>query len=403
LDNAKLNYIVKCVPKEKKYPVYDRFPFVSIYENKKINSYSNNIQNMIRSLQLRVLKRVPLTNPASDIFKVVKRILKLAARRIVSQRKLKILSQTEIYDYIISHYSGPPRKRYLKALESLKAKQLCKDDSIIKAFIKDELVLMKEDPDLEKPRMIGPRGDRWMVAMGIPFKNFEKAIYNTTNVFNKLDNNRESGKGLNIQQKENLVNFKIAELYNPANILLDGTAWDAHIDSHALHLEYYFYLQLLKMSNVEVSYIKFFTKWFELQKFNIIKFKHESGHLKAFREAGRMSGDWNTSGGNGVLMTAMVTGIMEYMKVKPTQYRQLNEGDDHLLLVSANVDDNFLNKISALFLDLGQEIKCVYNKDLLNVKFCQQLLIHDGNRYRFMKDYPRFIYKFNKFISLNIK
>jgi hypothetical protein len=366
-------------------------------------SYANNVQNFVRSYQKRVAMPVPPCNTNSMMYKTVKKLLKNVAFRIANKYEIKILKEHEFEEYINIHYTGFQRQAYLDAIKSFDLRPFdFFKDSLISSFIKDEIIPFKIKEIDEKPRMINARGPRWMVKIGLPMKDIEHTIYHCKKTFNTNDKNYEFAKCLNLPQRSELAALKIADLGNCVNVVLDGSSFDAHVNEEMLKLEGMFYATIMRLIGATTSELRLFKQAWKFQIRNRLRFIGPSGFAKATVIGNRMSGDWNTSLGNSVLMLSFVTAAMKLMQVPQNQYRSLNDGDDNCLWMTYNnLTSNFKTRLSALFLDIGQEVKVDINIELYKTRFCQNLFMF-VNDWTFVRDYRRFLLKYTKLLKFKV-
>jgi hypothetical protein len=167
----------------------------------------------------------------------------------------------------------------------------------------------------------------------------------------------------------------------------------------ALLLEQNCYVAAMNSMGCTKNQIDEFIRCFKMQSKNRGTYNKRQENVKYMVKGNRMSGDWNTSLGNAVIMSCYVVALLEELSVPKTCWRILDDGDDCVLIVSKKYVPMLVDKIPSLFLKLGQEIKIEsvvsLEENLEGVKFCQgkPIKLADG-RIIMARDYSRAIDRF---------
>jgi hypothetical protein len=257
-------------------------------------------------------------------------------------------------------YDGRRRTIYEKAFDSLHGSPLVKKDSILKYFLKVEKTnfTTKSDP---VPRGISPRNPRYHVSLGVFIKRIEHEVYNiVADIFGATT----IAKGLNAQQRGNLLLSHWKTFTDPVAVGLDASRFDQHVSAEMLKVEHSFYKKFFQ-NNKELDRL---LRW---QVINHGLARVNDGVAKFKVKGTRASGDMNTALGNCLLMCMNVYSYMHSVNLNTTQYRLINDGDDCVLIM----ERSHLNKLMSLpkeFIKLGFNMKVEPPVDVFEkIVFCQ--------------------------------
>lgn len=241
-------------------------------------------------------------------------------------RRLRVIasrydgSRWDLHETALS-YTGVLRRRYLEAEMSLMVDgPLRSSDSKLKAFLKAE----KRPPDsLAKPRMIFPRSPRYNLMLASWLKPFEHWLWGNlkSRAISGTGNSRVCAKGLNQQQRANLIARKMREIPNCVVFEVDARAFEAHVDVW----------QLLQEHSVYESAYPSDGDLKKILNRQLLNFGVTQCGLGFSREGGRASGDFNTGMGNTLVMLAVVMGTMSQIGVR--QWDTLVDGDNALIFI----------------------------------------------------------------------
>jgi len=355
---------------------------ISLYDTPLLQhtAYSGDFSTSLMSIKRRVLMVVPTPEIKHPLFI---RCLTYAKKLSRKCSHIKIKSLDDIADFIVEKYGSVKRKNYLAAVNSLRINpELTRYDSNVTAFVKLEMLPLTPNKSL-KARIIQARQPknvsvtdppRWLVYNMI-FKNLEHYVYNSKRLFNELDDTQEIAKCLNPTQRAYILTKKIDSIPDPYAIPWDGSAFDAHVNSDLCGIERKFYYHYLKLSG-NTHHANQFMRYFQWQIDNNVSMTtSDGGRIKYKVKGNRMSGDWNTSIGNIILMCLMTVSILDYLGIPKSSWRLLDDGDDCMLIVSKPYVSMLCKQLSDLFLVFGQEvvvekpINCTHNFEKIN--FCQ--------------------------------
>lgn len=389
------------------YPVFSHYPFIDSSDGIDYVVFDNTIQNAYHALIRRVMQEVPKVerckctskdNIECCPYNHLRHTIKSVFRRMVnvpSSRSYKDLKPVDdAVEYVNEHYSGKKRKLYLRAIaENLEGKPF---NGKVKLFVKREVGKLKNPP---APRAIQARSPNWFVQF-LRLKNLEHAVYNARGLFNKKSTVKEVAKSDNMHARAKVVEQILQDVPNPYIVLSDGKVFDAHIPVEILELEKSFYQMYVD------KFDKTFTNFGELydkQIYNRGYYKGQDGYMSYKVAGNRMSGDWNTALGNVILQCCFVKSFCDYYKVPNRNWRIYDDGDDCMIVVSAEYKHIFENHYSEYLLHFGQELTVSIVKatspEVIN--FCQSIPLFNGRNIILTKDINRVLLKYNKMINFN--
>jgi hypothetical protein len=248
-------------------------------------------------------------------------------------------------EQFVGAYVGRRRTIYEKALESLHGNPVVKKDSILSYFLKVEKTnfTAKSDP---VPRGISPRNPRYHVSLGVFIKRIEHEVYN---IIADIFGATTVAKGLNAQQRGNLMLSHWKSFKDPVAVGLDASRFDQHVSKEMLEIEHAFYMKFFP-NNKRLARL---LKW---QLINHGKARFTGGVAKFKIKGTRASGDMNTALGNCLLMCMNVYSYMHNQNISVKDFRLINDGDDCVLFMERSL----LNKLLTLhrdFVKLGFNMK----------------------------------------------
>lgn len=272
-------------------------------------------------------------------------------------------------------YVGRRRAAYLNAAASLEIDSLKFYDAHINAFVKAEKVNFsaKSNP---APRIIQPRGPRFIVESGRYIKPIEKKIYKSidrmfmaTTVF----------KGLNPRNRGVALREHWETFTKPVAVGLDAKRFDQHVSKSALQWEHSIYKMYYPGS-------KYFSWLMSLQIDNVGFARCNSGVIKYGVEGCRMSGDSNTALGNVLIMCSL---IYTYLQQCGINGKLANDGDDCVVIMEESDLETFTLNLDRFFTDHGFAMTVEPPVRIFEqIEFCQSHPVFDGTEYIMVRD-PR--------------
>jgi len=279
-------------------------------------------------------------------------------------------------DQVANHYTGAKRERYKQAAEESRAYGLSRANSKVKMFIKCEKIKFqdavpgKHNPD---PRAIQFRDPVYAVNLATYLKPIEEIVYHMRgNRLNKLPPSRVIGKGLNQQQRAELVVEKWERFDEAVAISLDASRFDQHISVGHLKAEHAFYRA---MNNSPV--------FAQLLSWQLVNEVTTSRGLKYITEGKRMSGDMNTALGNCVIMVCM---LAMFFEDKAVCWDCIDDGDDIVLFIERR-DMALLDPLLAHFTLLGMDMKVEEQAfKITDIEWCQSKPVLVGGVWKFIRN-----------------
>lgn len=314
---------------------------------RKVYVHNNCRCNEVISLRNRVLFEVIDPDPEA-----------ISQCKVIARMIADWLPRTTISDGDwVDAYSGKKRRKYKEAEASLSIRPLSRSDSYISAFIKAEKIF-----ELKDPRMIQARGARYNYALGNYLKPIEHHLYNikgTGRLRHVLPPGRIIAKGLNMERRAALIHQKMQRFARPLVVSLDASRFDAHVTDmltveHLIYKRYWRDPQLQRLLDWQCNN----------------KGRTPTGVRYKLRY-GRMSGDMNTALGNCLISIMVLANIMKRLKVRPSNWDMLCDGDDVLLFLDQG-RAGLLSLIPPLYERHGFSIK-IENiaTEASKVRFCQ--------------------------------
>jgi hypothetical protein len=269
---------------------------------------------------------------------------------------------------MLESYGGMKRRRYERGLARFSQVGVSRRDARATGFVKVD----KFDPDAKvnpDPRMIQYRSPQYCVALGAWLKPLEHFFYTCKNWGAGLPKGRIIAKGLNPHQRGELIASKFGKFKRPVVLSLDASRFDQHVSRELLLLEHGFYLQVTDCP----------PDFQRLLSYQLDNTTVTSRGVVYDARGRRLSGDMNTAVGNCVLMVGMLAATMREIKVR---YDVLDDGDDCLLFLEEEDVQEVRDRLPALFLEYGMEMKLENEAHTLeHVQFCQSRPVLVGGSY----------------------
>jgi hypothetical protein len=272
-------------------------------------------------------------------------------------------------------YVGRRRTNYERACDSLDKVAITGKDAYVSSFVKAEKYnfTAKTNP---APRIIQPRGPRYIVESGRYIKPIEKKIYKHINT---MFGSTTIFKGLNAEQRGQAMRDHWLSFDEPVAIGLDAKRFDQHVSVEALQWEHSIYRKFYPGD-------KFFAQLLYWQLVNTGYARCREGIVKYKSEGCRMSGDVNTALGNCLLMSSLV---YAYAKVCDVKIRLANDGDDCVVVLEKRELNQFKDGLGEWFVRHGFSMTVEVPVAIFEqIEFCQSHPVWDGAQYIMVRD-PR--------------
>lgn len=259
-------------------------------------------------------------------------------------------------DQVIARYSGGKKKIYTRAKHILITEGLQKKHGVVKMFIKPDRY--PEDSIQEKdPRAIQYRHPCFTLGYMCYIAAFEEHIYPSVS-YDVVSNTRVIVKGLNPEQRAELLLDKIQYFNRPAYVLLDHSRFDSCINVEHLKSTHRKY---------ERAFGRGIRQYTRMQIHNKGYSKHG---IKYSIKGTRMSGDADTGCGNSIVNSDTLYAWLRESGV--LKYDFILDGDDSVVIVE-QADVKKLNY--NIFSRLGFNTKMQIVTDIHDVEFCQSKII----------------------------
>lgn len=262
-------------------------------------------------------------------------------------------------EQVVKHYTGRKRRKYERAFERIGVTANQKKSSYITGFIKPDKY---NDRIYEKdPRMIQYRTPEYSAELAQYLKPMEKILYNIkgNGGKNELPNTPVIAKGLNHQQRAELLKEKLSKFKDPVILLGDATRFDAHCQEPKLKAEHNIYTKMNTSHR-----LKTLLKW---QLRNKCRTKNGSKYKTV---AKRMSGDMNTALGNCIIM--LLTILWVYMNIL---IDFLIDGDDSLTIMERSDWEKYKDYIQTRWTRTGFIMKLTVVDRIEDIEFCKSKVV----------------------------
>lgn len=276
----------------------------------------------------------------------------------------------------VNYYRGRKRKNYQRAADDLNIREVSRQDAYLSSFLKAEKINFtdKKDP---APRLIQPRTPRYNVEVGCYLKPLEHRLYKS---IDKIFGETTVAKGLNADERGQLLYRKWKGFTNPVAIFLDASRFDQHVSAPVLRWEHSIYKSIY-------DNCKMLAKLLSWQVDNVGFINTKDGRIKYRTQGKRGSGDMNTACGNVLIMCALLD---TYAKQRNCRVSVLNDGDDSVVIVEKQNFNIFQQDAVTWFSTLGFKMKLEGFTDVFErIQFCQsQPVLCPNGKYRMVRD-PR--------------
>lgn len=286
---------------------------------------------------------------------------------------------------VVRTFKGKRRKRYERALASLKRKPIdLKSDSRVSSFVKVEPI--KYDVNKVRPgnRMIQFFPYRYMLELSCYLKPAEHTLVATIGGGNFPDH-RFIAKGLNQRDRALLVT-EVYNSYNMCTVLeLDASRFDAHVTEDLLDMEFSVWAKIADTRALEL-----------LKRQKVLRGRFSVGEAggEYTCRGGRASGTPNTGSGNSIIMSVLLASFCAHLRdLGVPRATFICDGDDSLVFVEGALPPHL--DIPAYFVDSGMTMKVDnITTTLSEIGFCQSKLVLLESGPMFIRDPKRVISRF---------
>lgn len=286
--------------------------------------------------------------------------IKAVTKKLVSRITFDLMLESVHPREVINRYTGPKRAAYKLGFEQLK-RGFNRNMANVNMFVKPDKYSVGEIYD-KAPRAIQFRCPAFNLALASYLLPFEHWFYNE---YKSLAGTRVSAKGLNQQERAELLAEKAARFDRPAFMLMDHSKFDSCVT-----VEHY-KLILHKIYN-KCFNNKFLAYLLSLQLNN--RGRTLNGIMYRVRGT-KMSGDFNTALDN-TLLNYIV--LESYFRLENVVVELLIDGDDSVAVVEQENVDRMLARFDH-FGKFGFTTKLEVVTDIRQVEFCRSVYLPGVN------------------------
>jgi len=324
--------------------------------------------NMVAGLLQRTMAPVP---DPSDEGRALFEKCGALVRRVLSGR-VGTVEPWEFERVVASYSESRLRVRYEDAMRSLRSDGLCEPrDARVKAFVKGEALPAYK---VHKPRVIMGRSPRYNLELASFLKPIEHEVYGAFRGFGKcFTRTRLIGKGLNGEQRADLLRRKLTSQPDLVCFEVDGKSFESHVRDWQLKVEHSVYSSLLRDPRLR-----------ELLRWQLQFSGVGTGGVKFSVKGVRASGDFNTGLGNTLIMCCLVLGVATRLG---TGYDFLADGDNAVVFVRRRDLSSWISELPGCFIEMGHEAEVgPIAERLEEVVFGQSKPIRVDGRWTMVRD-----------------
>ncbi len=273
---------------------------------------------------------------------------------------------------VVDRFSGPKRKRYEAAFQSLLIDPICAEDARIQLFCKFAKVEVGE-----AARIISPRSARFNLEFARYIKHLEKRIYKGINRALCSETKTSVAKGLTVDDRAQALVEKWSVFDDPVAVVVDVSKLDAC--TRKCHLKY-----------CHSYYTSVYPSARGLRKLLRWSLLHEcvaycpDGYVAFKSEPKKASGDVDTSLGNVIVVTSILNFVRELYQIK---IEVLNDGDDNVVIMERADVDQFLQGVVLVFREAGFFLKIEQVTDVFEeIIFCQHVPCQVHGQWRMIRE-----------------
>jgi len=297
------------------------------------------------------------------------------------------------FQQFISKYTGAKKMRYEQAWKHWKQNsQIDKRDKKIGAFIKKELMLLKETKPFEDmiSRIVQARTPKFNLLFGIYIRPCEDRVYHA---IDKMYNLRTTGcrqektimKGLNALEQGFQISIKWKRIGDDCVFIgLDASRFDQCCNKELLRILH----DVIKDCFPNKNDRKCVAELCAYTLHNQCKGKARDGTVEYLMNGGLCSGEMTTSMTGCVIMSCVIYVFCVY-HMKLDDFAVIDMGDDGGLFIDKKYIKAIQRELPDFFRRFGLVMtveETVYRIE--HIEFCQTKPVWDGQKWRMVRD-PR--------------
>lgn len=378
--------VVRSIPERCSKPrAYSRLS--GIPSSRYINTHTPCCHNALRAIIERVFlrngERPPQVTPAA--FKEALSGIDSRLRSVLPKATPLPLPDTP------GLWTGRKRKIYENAFWQTASTGWSTRDAGIGCFPKSEKTdfSSKNDP---APRAIQPRSPAYNLRLARFLKLNEHRIYEAIAEAAYVKGTMWRGgrspvvlKCYNPVERAEILHTKAMGFCNPVFLGLDASRFDQSVGRAALEWEHSLYEHMYAGQPTARSELRVLLSH---QLFNKGRVRlRDGGRIDYAVEGCRMSGDMNTALGNCLIMSSLVSGLLERLGVSGDF---INDGDDCVVILESRDLPKFENAVEEHFTSAGFSMKVEAPvSHLEQVEFCQCRPVWNGEHYIMVRDWRK--------------
>lgn len=312
----------------------------------------------------------PVNPPTTTAVKGLRRLARALVTRI--RRRTIVDFNPWKYEEVVAGYTGAKKKRYQRALESLRDDGgVTTEDARVEAFVKAE---KRNLSNLKQPRCIQFRTYRYALSLMVYLKPVCAAmdhIKSNTNTMGRRT--RVFPVGMNQHQLAELLIRKAEAIDDCVVIPLDVSGFDYRVSRQQLLVEHSVYNSLYR-GDPELQ------RLLAMQLCNQGRTKHG---IKYWCDGRRMSGDANTSLGNRTLMYLMLTLAMELV---PCAYELIVDGDDAIIFVGSKYEAAARSALMTTFTNCGHVLVAEDSCTIMDAVYHRSKIVWGAKGWTMVRD-----------------
>lgn len=349
------------------------------------------MHNLIRGINERVLQRKGADGIWVRPSKPDEAYIDLLFNVLERDLKPRLPKCTPItFEQFISKYTGAKKKRYERALSDwLKSPILDKRDRKISAFIKKELLMIKESKPIEDmiARIVQARTPKFNLQFGVYVRPCEDRIYLAIDeMFRRVTNSgpkeRTVMKGLNVLEMAHEIVQKWARIPDCVFIGLDASRFDQCCNKQLLSLLHRT-IELCFPNRKDRNRI---AKLCAMTLVNKCEGKTADGIVKYLVNGGLCSGEMTTALTGCVIMSLVIFTFLRY-HLKLHDFAAIDMGDDGGIMVERRYLEQVQRELPLFFSKFGLVMTVeepVYRIE--HIEFCQSHPVFDGKVWRMVRN-----------------
>lgn len=282
-------------------------------------------------------------------------------------------------EQFVESMRGRKRRIYSAAKASLDVEGVTRRDARISMFVKAEKMEGLPAKAVIKPRAIQARHPRYNLSVGRFLKPMEGRLYGYRGPPRGVPRSRLIAKGLNQQQRAQLLQRKMSHFTKPRLLTTDVASFDGSVRKEHMQAVHGIYASLCNSPE--------FLRLLAWQLENVGRTAHG---IRYKTKGKRMSGDMDTALGNCLIVLCAIFATLRRLNI--AKWDILDDGDDCLIIVE---EDSVVPGFPGIFAAGMQAIGFVCKSswcgshtscEMEDIAFCRGRPVLIGSEYRFVRE-----------------